>query len=106
MRDHYTVNIRLDADTAVDAGAIVGAVSRVCSPRHGTPELVTYEEWPHAMPVSDELFVETVRALQGVGDCYFAGDYLGCPSMEVAVTTGLEAAELVYADHKSSMFSL
>ncbi len=47
------------------------------------------------MPISSEDVVETVRALQGVNRCYFAGDYLGCPSMEVAVKTGQTAARLV-----------
>lgn len=104
LRHDYTVNIRLPADTAVDDPMVIDAVSRVCSQCHGTPEVVTYEVWPQTMPVSDELFVESVRALQGVGDCFFAGDYLGCPSMEVAVATGLEVAQLVYKRHRSSRF--
>lgn len=99
LSSHYTVNIRLSAEASVDDQVITQAVQAVCSESNQVMEVVTYELWPQTMPASDEVFVQTVRALQGVGDCFFAGDYLGCPSMEVAVTTGQEVARLVQEKH-------
>ena len=91
---HYTFNIRWNANEPVNVDTITDAVEQVCRGR-GEMEVVAYEAWSQAMPISDELFVETVRALQGVGGCWFAGDYLGCPSMEVAVATGLDVARAI-----------
>lgn len=54
--------------------------------------------WPQTMPVSDEVFVGTIRQRQGTLGHYFAGDFLGAPSMETALTTGVRAAERVIAD--------
>jgi protoporphyrinogen oxidase len=54
--------------------------------------------WPQTMPVSDEVFVGTIRQRQGSLGHYFAGDFLGAPSMETALTTGVRAAERVIAD--------
>ena len=47
------------------------------------------------MPVANEAFVEQVRQAQGDNRYFFAGDYLGSPSMETALTTGIRAAEMV-----------
>ncbi len=102
LHRHYTVNIRLPDDVQVDDRLIIDAVSRVLPAAHGAVDVVTFELWPQTMPVSNERFVEAVRALQGLGGCYFAGDYLGCPSMEVAVTTGLTVARQVQEDHSSA----
>ncbi|PRP91086.1 Putrescine oxidase [Enhygromyxa salina] len=99
LRHHYTLNIRLDHDEAIDLRGIEAAVNALCPEGGGVEEVVTHEVWAQSMPVSDELFVEAVRALQGVGGCYFAGDYLGCPSMEVAVATGLDAARAIAGSH-------
>jgi len=53
---------------------------------------VAVETWK-AMPIANEYLIKTVRNRQGVGGVYFAGDYLGSPSMETAVATGVEVAE-------------
>lgn len=49
--------------------------------------------WQKAMPVATENFVKFVQSRQGFNNHYFAGDYLGCPSMEVALASGAQAAE-------------
>ncbi len=54
--------------------------------------------WPMTMPIADEAFVGTVRARQGKLGHYFAGDWLGAPSMEAALTTGVRAAQQLMAD--------
>ncbi|MGB5325260.1 MAG: FAD-dependent oxidoreductase [Pseudomonadales bacterium] len=95
LRRHYTVNIRLGDSHTIDTGEIMAAVKSVCPEGCDVLEVLTCELWPQAMPVSEESFVETVRALQGIGGCYFAGDYLGCPSMEVAVATGIDVARAI-----------
>lgn len=52
-------------------------------------------EWNHTMPISDTKTIQKLREEQGQDDIYYAGDYLGCPSMETAVSTGIDAAELI-----------
>lgn len=54
--------------------------------------------WPMTMPIADEAFVGTVRARQGKLGHYFAGDWLGAPSMEAALTTGVRAAQQLMTD--------
>lgn len=54
--------------------------------------------WPKTMPISNEEFVATIRQRQGKLGHYFAGDYLGAPSMETALTTGVQAAEQLISD--------
>ncbi len=58
-------------------------------------EIITAEYWPWTMPIADELFVEAVRNAQGENGIFVAGDYLGTPSMETAVRTGVRAASAV-----------
>lgn len=53
--------------------------------------------WPKAMPIATEEFVQKLRDRQSKKDYYFAGDWLGAPSMETALTTGVRAAERVAA---------
>ncbi|MBT8140009.1 MAG: FAD-dependent oxidoreductase [Gammaproteobacteria bacterium] len=95
LGQHYTVNIRLDKKQAIGEAEIIQAVNDVCLEGCDVVEVLDYELWLQTMPISEEHYVETVRALQGVGGCYFAGDYLGCPSMEVAVATGIDAAKAI-----------
>lgn len=56
-------------------------------------ECIQLKHWPVTMPISQESFVKRVRELQGKNRLYFAGDFLGSPSMETALTTGVRAAE-------------
>ena len=53
------------------------------------------KHWEQTMPVAQERFVQQVRAAQGKNGYFFAGDFMGGPSMEVATTTGVKAAERV-----------
>lgn len=67
------------------------------------PEVDFYEithlaHWPKAMPVANESALRYLREHQGKEGFYFAGDYLGSPSMEVAVATGVKAARHVIED--------
>ena len=47
------------------------------------------------MPVAQEAFVQAVRDAQGKQGYFFAGDFLGAPSIETAIATGNAAAERV-----------
>jgi glycine/D-amino acid oxidase-like deaminating enzyme len=99
LRNHYTVNVRVPARAApLSRDEVRSAVGEVLPQGITVDAIPTVAEWPQAMPVSSEELVETMRALQGIGGRYFAGDFLGCPSMEVAVRTGIDAAEMVLAD--------
>lgn len=54
-------------------------------------------DWKQAMPIADADFVSMVRQQQGKDTIWFAGDYLGGPSMETAVSTGVSAAKAIIA---------
>lgn len=57
--------------------------------------ITSFTLWNHTMPLSDAKTIQMLRENQGKDDIYYAGDYLGCPSMETAVATGIDAAELI-----------
>lgn len=54
--------------------------------------------WGKTMPVAQESFIEAVRAQHGQDGYYFAGDFLGAPSIETAVSSGVRAAADMIAD--------
>jgi protoporphyrinogen oxidase len=59
--------------------------------------LVNREEWGKAMPIATEEFVTQTKNIQGQDHLYYAGDFMGCPSMETALMSGKRAAEqLIY----------
>ncbi len=60
--------------------------------------IVQLNHWKQTMPVSQENFVAKIREIQGKNDYYFSGDYLGAPSMEVALDTGVNAAHMFIED--------
>lgn len=63
-------------------------------------DVVESQFWTNTMPVANETLVERVRNAQGVDDLFYAGDYLGCPSMETALSTGVHAAKLAIAKYR------
>jgi protoporphyrinogen oxidase len=58
-------------------------------------QLVDFVHWTHTMPVAQERFVQAVRDHHGKNGYYFAGDFLGAPSIETAIATGNHAAASV-----------
>lgn len=54
-------------------------------------------EWEKTMPIANEKFVEEQIQSQGQNGHYFAGDFMGCPSMETALMSGKRAAEALVA---------
>ncbi|HUM52156.1 MAG TPA: FAD-dependent oxidoreductase [Chitinophagales bacterium] len=55
-------------------------------------EIVNRVDWNESMPIATEDFVESIRSKQGQNNCYYAGDFMGCPSMETALVNGKRAA--------------
>lgn len=55
--------------------------------------------WPQTMPIVTEDFVRAVRAQQGK-PVFFAGDYLGGPSMETALQTGMNVVRAIQAQYE------
>ncbi len=51
--------------------------------------------WIETMPIASAEFVNEVRQKNGNNNYYFAGDYLGAPSMETAISSGVTAANLL-----------
>lgn len=65
---------------------------RACFPQTPQIELLGRTHWKEAMPLAAESFVEKMRLRQGESQRYYAGDYMGCPSMETALQSGKRAA--------------
>ena len=61
-------------------------------------EILDFIHWKQTMPVAQEAFVQAVRDAHGNNGHYFAGDFLGAPSIETAIATGRKAANDVLAD--------
>lgn len=57
--------------------------------------LVTSVYWNQTMPMATADFVDEVQQKQGQKNIFFAGDYLGSPSMETALSSGIVAADLL-----------
>lgn len=56
-------------------------------------EVIELVHWKNTMPIAEESFIESIREIQGKNNIWFAGDYLGSPSMETAIQTGVIAAK-------------
>lgn len=61
-------------------------------------EIVNRVDWEKAMPIAREDFVESTRGKQGLNNFYYAGDFMGCPSMETALVNGKRAADKLMKD--------
>lgn len=64
-------------------------------PGCGVGKVIVSHQWKVTMPVATTEFVTEVRTKQGKNNLYFAGDYLGAPSMETAVSSGVSVAEQI-----------
>lgn len=61
--------------------------------------IVQLERWSQTMPCADEELVQQIRKQQGKNGRYYAGDWLGAPSMETALVTGVRAAQRIVNDY-------
>ncbi len=97
------VNVRVLSDHTTDIHPITpsqlfGHVQTEITDRFPDTKCVGIEalaHWPQTMPVVTEQFVREIRKRQGRNNVFFAGDYLGGPSMETALQTGSRAAQAV-----------
>ena len=62
-----------------------------------TIEILDSILWEQTMPIAQESFIRAVREAHGKNGIYFAGDFLGAPSIETAIATGDIAATDVLA---------
>ena len=51
--------------------------------------------WKRTMPILSPATLENIQKIQGKNGVYYAGDYMGAPSMEVAVQSGVEVSRLI-----------
>lgn len=68
-------------------------------PGLGAGTILDSVHWTKTMPVSQESFVRSVRAAHGKNGYFFAGDFLGAPSIETAIATGVAAARDVISEY-------
>ena len=66
-------------------------------PGNGPGTILDSVHWTKTMPISEESFVRSVRSAHGKNGHFFAGDFLGAPSIETAIATGTAAATSVLA---------
>lgn len=81
-----------------DVNAVVHTELRRLFPNIHNEEVLDFVHWKQTMPVAQEAFVQAVRDRYGKDGHYFAGDFLGAPSIETAIATGKKAANDVLAD--------
>ncbi|MFA5946713.1 MAG: FAD-dependent oxidoreductase [Patescibacteria group bacterium] len=98
LRNYVTLNviIRGDRDQPIAASKVKAKLQAEILelfPECSTASIEAFVHWEKTMPVAQEAFVEAVRAAQGKNRYYFAGDFLGAPSIEAAISTGKAAAQ-------------
>lgn len=81
-----------------DVSAIVHTELQRLFPNIHDEEVLDCIHWKQTMPVAQETFVQAVRDRHGKDGHYFAGDFLGAPSIETAIATGRKAANDVLAN--------
>lgn len=79
--------------TTDEINVLVLAETTRLFPGNGAGTVVDSVHWTKTMPVSQESFVRSVRAHHGKNGYFFAGDFLGAPSIETAIATGAAAAK-------------
>jgi len=98
VAQHINLNIRVKKSVPI-ALSDNELFDCICAelPTHFTEikplKLVNRIDWHNAMPIATESLVESIKLKQGLNNFYFAGDFLGCPSMETALNTGKRAAQ-------------
>jgi glycine/D-amino acid oxidase-like deaminating enzyme len=98
--NRYVTYFRVHPDDDADYGD--DEIDRLTSkhvldwfPDAGEVSTLAAHHWRHTMPLNPGATIAAVRAAQGVNGWFYAGDYLGFPSMEMAAYTGASAARIV-----------
>jgi protoporphyrinogen oxidase len=98
LKGYVAANVRLDHEVELTKDFFEVELMRrgVCG---SVESIETTEYWNKTMPILKERDIAVLRETQGKSGLYFAGDWLGCPSMESAVANGVIAAEQVLDAH-------
>lgn len=95
---YLIINYKVTSERPITATVLAKQLNQELNrivPGCGVGKLVVAHQWKVTMPVATTQFVKEVRAKQGKNKLYFAGDYLGAPSMETAVSSGVQVASLI-----------
>lgn len=101
VKGHINLNIKANQPQAIsstDLMAVIKSELQVKFKDIAVLDLVNRVDWEGAMPIAEEHYVDSIRVKQGLNNCYFGGDFMGCPSMETALMTGKRAAEQLIKD--------
>ncbi len=102
LKHHFTVNIVLKKSHKSMSGnqvkKMVDQELKIILPNIKAKKVLAFEHWKQTMPIAQESLVEAIHYRQGKHGYYFAGDYLGVPSMEAALGTGSQIAKRVSKD--------
>lgn len=89
--DRKTINVN-------ELQGITSKELRRLFPNIHNEEILDFVHWKQTMPVAQETFIQAIRDQHGKNGYYFAGDFLGAPSIETAIATGKKAANDVLAN--------
>lgn len=103
MKHFVTINIKVRDDkvlplTNMELLKVIHPQLKFRFPNAEPIRIVEMINWKNAMPVSDEKTVDKLNKNQGHNAHYYAGDFMGCPSMETALMTGKNAAKKLIED--------
>lgn len=97
LSDTYLIiNYKVTSERAISEKVLTKQLNAELNrivPGCGVGKLVAAHQWKVTMPIATTKFVKEVRAKQGKNQIYFAGDYLGAPSMETAISSGVMTAD-------------
>jgi hypothetical protein len=103
MKHFVTLNIKVRDDkilplTNAELLKVIHPQLKFRFPNAAPIRIVEMVNWKNAMPVSSEKTVDKLNKNQGRNAHYYAGDFMGCPSMETALMTGKNAAKKLIED--------
>lgn len=99
VKNVLTLNIKLPTEEAWEEN--VTYEKQVCKelqnifPKLSSCTITSSTLWNRTMPIADTVHITRIKKAQGKKNIFYAGDYLGSPSMETALTTGVQAANLI-----------
>jgi protoporphyrinogen oxidase len=94
-----TLNIKLHAkkeleENTLDKKQVFEELQNIF-PKLSSCTITSSTFWNHTMPIANATYITQIKKVQGKNNIFYAGDYLGSPSMETALATGVHAANLI-----------
>ncbi|MBD3280522.1 FAD-dependent oxidoreductase [Candidatus Dojkabacteria bacterium] len=92
---HYVADYNKETTSPKEIEDFIIQKTRDYIPAFEIDSVLHRHTWEKTIPTLSAKTIQTIKAQQGSDDIYYAGDYLGFPSMEVAVYSGKHVASLI-----------